>query len=506
MSGPCTLPTATQPGTPHKPFLPVYLPSLFLCSDLSSGADTRVNEKGAPEVGFDIFTRDCPAPLDVEYLGQASKASEDEPEADKHEDGVMPSPRDDGSGRRANNTPVFDFSTTFDSGTPESWRRRILTPQANSRINYKLNGDWPNIYTIKWVASRDTSADSAEEEIDTLNVGGDSAGGPRAGEQSQRQWLSRGYDATTGQHYISIQAQSWLQNTRDLPGRVGRQALNGVGEVDSDASYKGRPGDYMRVRIKWSRQEEFLREGISMSGLFTVAESPDKEPVKGKWSQEAVSPFNLAQNKGTENSMPMAIPNPFGNGIATSTDTPPTPPFQSSDLFPDPMPLPSSSSSSSPSPSPTVDKGSYQTDDDSADASSISTGAVAGIAAGCAIAFILLCTVVWFLVVRHRRRRRHRPPQQESSSNDKATALMDDRRISITHVAQSVQSPQSPQSPNSTHLSPVVPIRPRQQNEESSRAATASFAERGMTPEERRRWEEEERQLDDEIARKNNSL
>ncbi|KAG5922027.1 hypothetical protein E4U61_005929 [Claviceps capensis] len=472
---------------------------------MSDPWDTRVNEKGAPEVVFDIVTRDCPAPLDVKYLRQASKTSEDELEADKHEDGVMPSPRDDGSGRRANNTPVFDFSTTFDPGTPDSWRRRILTPQANSRINYKLNGDWPNIYTIKWVASRDASAGSVEEEIDTLNVGGDSAGGPRAGEQSRRQWLSRGYDATTGQHYISIQTQSWLQNTRDLPGRVERQARNGVGEVGSDASYKGRPGDYMRLKIKWSRQEEVLREGISMSGLFTVAESPDKEPVKGKWSPEAVSQFDWAQNRGTEKSMLMAIPNPFGDGIATSTDTPPTPPFQSSDLFPDPLPLPSSSSSSSPS--PTVDTGSYQTDDVSADASSISTGAVAGIAAGCAIALILLFTAVWFLVVRHRRRRRrHRPPQQESPSNDKATALMDDRRISTTHVAQSVQSPQSPQSPNSAHLSPVVPIRPRQQNEESPRAATASFAERGMTPEERRRWEEEERQLDDEIARKNNSL
>ncbi|KAG6186139.1 hypothetical protein E4U34_002576 [Claviceps purpurea] len=501
MSGPCTLPTTTQPGTPHKPFLPVYLPSLLLCSDLSPGADTRVNEKGAPEVGFDIITRDCPAPLDVKYLGQASKASEDELEADKHEDGVMPFPRDDGSGRHANNTPVFDFSTTFDPGTPDSWRRRILTPQANSWINYKLNGDWPNIYTIKWVASRDTSASSVEDEIDTLEVGGDSAGGPRAGEQSRRQWLSRGFDATTGQHYISIQTQSWLQNTRDLPGRVGRQARNGFGEVGSDASYKGRPGDYMRLKIKWSRQEEFLREGISMSGLFTVAESPDKESIKGKWSQEAVSRFDWAQNRGTEESVPMGIPNPFGGGIATSTDTPPTPPFPSSDLFPDPLPPPSSTP-----PSPTVDTGPYQTDDDSADASSISTGAIAGIAAGCAIALILLFTAVWFLVARYRRRRRHRPPQQESPSNDKATALMDDRRISTTHVAQSVQSPQSPQSPNSAHLSPVVPIRPRQQNEESPRTATASFAERGMTPEERRRWEEEERQLDDEIARKNNSL
>ncbi|KAG6054155.1 hypothetical protein E4U17_004032 [Claviceps sp. LM77 group G4] len=444
--------------------------------------------------------------LDVKYLGQALKASEDELEADKHEDGAMPSPRDNGSGRHANDTPVFDFSNTFASGTPESWRWRILTPQANnSWITYRLNGALPKIDYIKWVASpsRDTSAGSVEEEIDTLRIVRDSAGVPRAGEHSERQWLSRGYDDTTGQHYISIRIQSWLQNIRDQPGRVGRQARNGVGEVGSDTSYTGRPGDYMRLKIKWSRQEVFLREGISTTGLFTVAESPDKEPVKGKWSQEAVSQFNWTQDRGTEESMPMAIPNPFGGGIATSTDTPPTPPFPSSDLFPDPLPSPSPSSTS---PSPTVDTGPYQTDDDTADASSISTGAIAGIAAGCAIAVILLFTAVWFLVARHRRRRRHRPPQQESPSNDKATALMDDRRMSTALVAQSVQSPQSPQSPNFAHLSPVVPIRPRQQNEDSPRAATASFAERGMTSEERRRWEEEERQLDDEIARKNKSL
>ncbi|KAG5952396.1 hypothetical protein E4U58_000795, partial [Claviceps cyperi] len=461
------------------------------------------NEKGAPEVGFDIVTRDCLAPLDVKYLGQASKASEDKLVADKHEDGAMSSPRDNGSGRRANETPVFDFSNTFASGTPESWRRRILTPQANSWINYTLTGAWPNIHYIKWVASPSlgTSDGSVEEVIDTLTLVVESAGGSRAGELSEKQWLSRGYDVATRQHYISIQTQSWLQNNRDLSGRVGRQARNGFGEIGSDASYTGRPGDYMKLKIKWSRQEGSLREGLSTSGMFTVAESPDKEPVKGKWSQEVVSQFDWAQNRGTEESMPMAISNPYVGGIATSTDTPPTPPFPSSDLFPDPLPPPSSSS-----PSPTVDTGPYQTDDDSADTSSISTGAIAGIAAGCAIALILLFTAVWFLIARHRRRRRHRPPQQESPSNDKATALMDDRRISTTHVAQSVQSPQSPQSSISAHLSPIVPIRPRQQNEESPRAAAASFAERGMTPEERRRWEEEERQLDDEIARKSNNI
>ncbi|KAG5967680.1 hypothetical protein E4U57_000434 [Claviceps arundinis] len=425
----------------------------------------------------------------------------------------MPSPRDDGFGHRANDTPVFDFSNTFGSGTPESWRQRILTPQANNFcIKYMITGTWPDIQYIEWLASssRGASPDHAEKQIDILNIRGDHAGGPQTDEPSERKWLSRRDDGATGQHLICIQIQSWLQNTRDLPDRVGRQTRNGAGEVGSDAPY-GRPGDYMSLKIKWSRQEEVLREGTSTSGLFTVAENPDQEPVKGKWSQEIVSQFDSAQNRGTETSVPTAIYNPYGGGgIATSTATPPTPPYPPSDLFPEPFALPSFSSPSFPSPSPTVDTGPNQTDDDSADASSISTGAIAGIAAGCTIALILLFTAVWFLVARHRRRRRHRPPQQESPSNDKATAaLMDERRISTTHVAQSVQSPQSPhspQSPNSGHLSPVVPIRPRQQNEESPRAATASFAERGMTPEERRRWEEEERQLDDEIARKNNSL
>ncbi|KAG6091939.1 hypothetical protein E4U30_006132 [Claviceps sp. LM220 group G6] len=457
------------------------------CASGRDTRDTRVNEKGTPEVGFDIVTTDCQAPLDVKHLGQAFEAT-------KHEDRAMPSPRDDGFGRRANDNPVFDFSNTFDSGTPESWRRRILTPQTNSCINYTITGTWPYIQYIKWLASSSREASPSDAVIDTLDIHGDIPGGPRAGEQSERQWLSRRYDDATKQHYICIQTQSWLQNTRDLPGGVGGT---------------GRPGDYMRLKIKWSRQEEVLHRGSSTSGLFTVAENPDKEAVKGKWSQEIVSQFDSAQNTGTETSMPTAIKNPFGGGgIATSTSTPPEPPYAPSDLFPEPFGRPSSPSPSS-SPSSTVDTGPNQTDDDSADASSISTGAIAGIAAGCTIALIILFTAIWFLVARHRRRRRHRPPQQESPSNDKATTLMDDRRISTTHVAQSVQSPQSPhspQSPNSAHLSPVVPIRPRQQNEESSRAATASFAERGMTPEERRRWEEEERQLDDEIARKNNSL
>ncbi|KAG5925857.1 hypothetical protein E4U42_003874 [Claviceps africana] len=349
--------------------------------------------------------------------------------------------------------PILDFSGNFASPSAD-WRRRVLTPFSGARVNYSVVAGPADVGRVTWVGGRDEWFSGAREAtIDALVVGGrDGEGG--GGESSARQWLSRGEDDVTGQHFITVHVQSWLQ---------GRGGANGIG---GDGSTSPQPGDYMRLRIEWTRPDGPRRKGVSSSGLFTVAESEDTAAVLQKWNQEIVQTFDGGQQNGYEED---AAPE-------TGSPPPPSPP----------PPLPSSTTepssgnkSSSPSPSPPM-----------------SPGAVAGIATGCGIAVILLTTaLIWYVVTRRRRpghgRRPHQQPVRHGDDAHGKTAA---------RAAHPTQPPYSEvnlvggdyggdggvdSSIRHQHVAPA-----------------ANFAQRGMTDDERQRWDEEERQLDDEIARK----
>ncbi|KAG6014751.1 hypothetical protein E4U41_004762, partial [Claviceps citrina] len=208
--------------------------------------------------------------------------------------------------------PVVDFSGNFGSSA-RSWRRRVLTAQSDPNVNYTVVAAGTGISSISWVASRDASFAGPEQAtIDTLAGG---AGGVDDG-RSVNRWLSRGHDAVTGRHFITIQVQSWLQkmaeppdDARGLGGGGVRMAGEGFEDdrgsgsgSDSHGSYVPRPGDYMKLRIGWTRQDEgpLLRTGASTSGLFTVADSVDSPSVRNKWSEEFVRNFDKAQDRGAE--------------------------------------------------------------------------------------------------------------------------------------------------------------------------------------------------------------
>ncbi|KAG5977260.1 hypothetical protein E4U55_006942 [Claviceps digitariae] len=404
----------------------------------------------------------------------------------------------------ANSSSVLDFSGNFASwSSSRDWRRRVLTPYSNSKVNYTIVAAWADVNWVRWVASRDVwFSGSNEATIDSLAVGDGEGGARREGiEGSEKQWLSRGHDDATGRHFITIHIQSWLDS-------MGRN--DGVGE---DGSYSPRPGDYMKLKMEWTRQDGPSRKGVSSSGLFTVAESADAAEVKQKWNHDIVQNFDEGQVNGYEEAAPTATETglPFDSGVATSTgSSAPTPPPPSIDTGP-------------------VQGADIQGGDSSS--SSISPGAIAGIATGCGIALILLITaLMWYLVSgRHRRRHHHQHPAQHGyDAHDKATALTDDdNRNSTAHAARlpednPVRDDSSRHILVNTHTHIYTEaddntdvdgpmMRHQQAEREASPRAVAvapatNFAERGMTVEERRRWEEEERQLDDEIARKNRGV
>ncbi|KAG6005214.1 hypothetical protein E4U21_000343 [Claviceps maximensis] len=411
------------------------------------------------------------------------------------------------NGFSASSDPVLDFSGNFVSSSPSgNYRRRVLTPYSNSNVNYTIVAPPADIKSVRWVASRDTwFSGSNEATIDSLVIrtGESEEVGARGGgiEGSERQWLSRGEDDFTGNHFITIHIQSWLQ-------RMGRTDDSGNG-----GSYSPQPGDFMKLKIEWTRREDgFSRKGVSSSGLFTVAESADTAAVKQKWNQDVLRNFDEGQLNGFEEATATAT--------ATETDVPSSSGVATSPGF----------SSASPPRPPSISAEPFQEGYSQEGDSSISPGAVAGIAAGSGIALILLITaLVWYIITRrhgrHHSRHHQHPVQRVFDARVKTAVPTDDKRNSTTaHAAHSPQSPDSEEnlvrggrrSRRHTQIhtdaddaddSTDGPImRHRQEEHEAPPrevAAAANFAERGMTVEERRWWEEEERQLDDEIARKN---
>lgn len=112
-----------------------------------------------------------------------------------------------------------------------------------------------------------------------------------------------------GGHFITIHIQSWLRQNPDdsmggSGGSDGRMAGDsnslGDGGGSSSSSYAPRPGDgdYMRLRIEWTKQQGSSTKGSSTSGLFTVADSV--EGVSGKWSRDIVQGFDNDELNGSD--------------------------------------------------------------------------------------------------------------------------------------------------------------------------------------------------------------
>ncbi|KAG5981853.1 hypothetical protein E4U54_006541 [Claviceps lovelessii] len=263
----------------------------------------------------------------------------------------------------------------------------------------------------------------------------------------------------------------------------------------------------MKLKVEWTRREDPSRKGVSSSGLFTVAESADTAAVQQRWNREIVQNFDEGQLNGYEEVATTETNPPLRSGDATSTG------YSSS-----------SSSSSSPTP-PSIGTEPFQGDVQGgdvhgADSSSISPGAVAGIAAGCGIALVLIITaLVWFLVSRRHGRRRRRPGQHPGQhgceahhkATDDTLARGDGSRrrhtpIQIHAYTDADADALAQADAHADDITDGAIIRQQEKHEAPPPATAANFAERGMTVEQRRRWEEEERQLDDEIARTNKGL
>lgn len=151
----------------------------------------------------------------------------------------------------------------------------------------------------------------------------------------------------------------------------------------------------------------------------------------------------------------------------------------------------------------------------------LATGAIAGIAVGAIIGAIIIGAMIWFFL---RKRRQNKKLAGGYTATDSGNAYIVDKE---TH-GRTTDSPNSPYSDeNGTHNIPIESTRdepaiapverglPRtstggsQGGRSASRAETpqgvstnvAHLVEDGMTADEIRRLEEEERQLDDEIER-----
>ncbi|KAK2591766.1 hypothetical protein QQS21_010525 [Conoideocrella luteorostrata] len=315
------------------------------------------------------------------------------------------------------------------------------------------------ISSVEWMSRTDLYS-REDITLDTI---------PRANTLVISDLLSNFYQNNTANNSIALNTMAWSQRNTPSVRRI----------------------NFMTLKVNWTDKDNKM-SGTFSSGVFTVnlENSPalhDEWPdIYVEWSRQ----FNQSDNQqkfGT-NTISPETSSPLGTG------------------------------SSPPS----------QAESDSG----LSTGAIAGIAVGCGIALILLVTaLVWFLLVRRRRQNK-----QPYDAQDKTAAYaMEDKNAATAHIADSPQS-QYPEDDvhnqlgahnvhpaavplhsshdehhrndpsadlHATAISHDVDEREPERGE-SSRAASrgANFVEQGMTEDERQRWEEEERHLDDEIARK----
>lgn len=156
----------------------------------------------------------------------------------------------------------------------------------------------------------------------------------------------------------------------------------------------------------------------------------------------------------------------------------------------------------------------------------LSTGAIVGIAIGGLAGLILIAALIWFLLRRRRRRNPEKSLEPNGPAVDSGTYAMNKEMSRVTdspHTPRSTFPTSGPisgsaaaaqQSDGPAEERPYSPYRqvvPSGSRQELTRSGAATpqglpsnvahLVEDGMTDDEIRRLEEEERQLDDEIAR-----
>lgn len=229
----------------------------------------------------------------------------------------------------------------------------------------------------------------------------------------------------------------------------------------------------MALRVDW---EANSMTGYTQSSVFAVVEA-------GAETQPDVQDLN-----------DFIVSMDSSSGTQTASVGSPTAGTHPSGVSPD---VPSSTSNES------SDTGSN--DDDSSSSGGgggLSTGAIAGIAVGAGVVVIAaIAALVWFFLRRRRQNKMHAGYAAQGTSN----SFMVDKDSS--HQAVAEDSPRSPYSDDG-NIHQAAPYddagaardAPPAGNQDVSRSV-AHLVEDGMTQDEIRRLEEEERQLDAEIER-----
>ncbi|KFA75978.1 hypothetical protein S40288_05628 [Stachybotrys chartarum IBT 40288] len=314
-----------------------------------------------------------------------------------------------------------------------------------------------------------------------------------------------------------------VEGLRSGPRAGTRGLLSNVDEggatlAASNAELHEFYGDEMYIEVRWIIINP-PSAGYSLSGNFTVVASEEE-------AKEENERTDWNDIRGTDNVT--SGMNPFPSTQPSQSDSPSSSPPQmtaapeatSSNLDP----LTTSTTS-------TVAAGNSDENASSSETGSggLSTGAIAGIAVGASVGLILvIALLVWFFILRPRRKRRMAENTANSSSEEvhRATpALIADKEISrmddsphepysdeIRPAAMAGSAPRHSQHAGAdATYTPYQHTAPSGSRQDLTRSgantpqgvprSVAHLVEDGMTEDEIRRLEEEERQLDDAIER-----
>ncbi|KAM4055078.1 hypothetical protein HRG_005887 [Hirsutella rhossiliensis] len=363
--------------------------------------------------------------------------------------------------------------------------RILLIGDARSSFDYSLNGTVvPD--RIGWYFKPDSSQDYKLVDDAAFILPGDGASG----------LPSTSYFLTYVSQFSVQLNLSALRVKPDLSGDLSNFARR-----QDDTGDESRLRKKMMVRIFWTANSG--RTGYSQSGLFTVAHSRDPQLV----DEVRVWMDQPEGQNGTEGTISGDASVEGGTGGVTYDG-----------------------GKAQESPNNQLASGSR-----GGGGGGLSTGAIAGIAVGVSLALILLVAgLAWFLL-----RRRHRKQHEAACAARRLTSKtsVEDKDMQAAHVADSPRSPyldggtstqnqSSPVSPLAgashsegdddqagftPHEAEVAALRsshssaddhddPAQATQGVSNTV-AHLVEEGMTAEEIRRLEDEERQLDAEIER-----
>lgn len=281
--------------------------------------------------------------------------------------------------------------------------------------------------------------------------------------------------------------------------------------ADDDDLFFKRP---LAIRLSWeaaSGEASSSSSGSSVSPLFAVLDDSQKSDELESISQNIISDFPDAVEDGFDTG-----PGDDNNSLPTSTDTG-AGPVTGTGARTNTVPSATSSSGSNPTLSDGDGPGGG-----GGGGGGLSKGAIAGIVVGCVVGLALLALAIWFLVVRPRRRRARRAAAGGDRGHDlpmlatahaKMSGEVDSPGTYERHLPPPPHQDEQDHGHSHSHLataapaaavSPPPPMRspsPGPQQQRESRSNYAHLVEEGMTEHDIRRLEEEERQLDDEIAR-----